>query len=153
MRHPLTILLAFCFLIVTWPALAAEDRPRFEAVLVGGTRIEGQALQEWQKAPPQAKLDGKPLFDPASPLVWLRDRKVRPGAIPAAFVEMTNGDRLPGVVTAYRAAGVWDDESLPAHFLVRTPVSHRYGDDGRPPVVRVAERFVRRIVWQRQFAG
>jgi S1-C subfamily serine protease len=153
MRHPLTILLAFTFLTTARPPLAAEDRPRFEAVLSGGARIEGQNLQEWQKAPPQAKLDGRPLFDPGSPLVWLRDRSVRPGAVPSAFVEMTNGDRLPGAVTAYRAAGVWDDESLPAHFLIRTPVSLRAAEDGRPPVVRVAERFVRRIVWQRQFAA
>jgi S1-C subfamily serine protease len=153
MRHPPTILLAFSFLTIAWHPLSADDRPRFEAVLTGGARIEGQTLQEWHKAPPQPKLDGRPLFDPGSPLVWLRDRKVRPGGVPKAFVEMTNGDRLPGEVLAFRAAGVWDDESLPAHFLVRTPVGYRHTEDGRPPVVRVAERFVRRIVWQRQFAG
>jgi S1-C subfamily serine protease len=148
-----TIWLVLTIAILAWQPVQAAPRPRFEALLANGTRLEGQALQDWHTPTGQPKLDGKTLLDAGNPMRWLRDRRLPPAGPLPACVEMICGDRLPGEVTGFRPAGAFGEESLPAHLLVRTPVSFRHSEDGRPPEVRVIERFVRRVVWQRQFGA
>ncbi len=70
-----------------------------------------------------------------------------PGDKTDAFIEMIGGDRLPGVVEGYRDQLGDDLAAEPPHFVVR-PLAAVTSPEGSPgSLVRVSERFVRRIVW------
>ena len=139
-----------CLLVVFSQPSWAENRPRYEALLADGTRLEGSRLQEWHNAAARPKLDDRELLSPANPMLWLRDRTLRPADPPAAFVEMLSGDRLPGTATEFRPAGVVARRSLPAHFVVRPETRLTHPEDTGGGDLRVVERYVRRIVWQRR---
>lgn len=128
-------------------ALAAEAR--YVARFADGSRHEGNALINWHDANAQPQLEGRSLWEPANPFRWLRDRSLSPGPMPAAFVELVTGDRLPGSVVDYSAVGQ-EYEPLPAHFFVEPAVTLRPPQDPPRSTIRVIAAQVRRIVWQRR---
>src|SRR5205823_10768721 len=92
------------FLLLTVASAHAAERPqRFVSLLASGKRIESDRLTNWHLTNGVPHLGTTSLFDFADPLRWLRDRSHRLGGEPEAFVEMVNGDRLPGVVIDYRS--------------------------------------------------
>jgi len=117
--------------------------------MADGSRLEGQTLIGWHDRQSTPMLDGRPLLDPARPFLWLRDRSLRAESMPDAFIEMIGGDRLPGEVVSYRK-GAEGYEPAPAHLLVRVPAEFRGGIASPGEELRVVERFVRRVVWQRR---
>ena len=133
-------------LVVLQAAGAGAAEMRYLAVLADGSRAEGDAIADWHSTPGSPRLDKIELFDPQRPLRWLRDRTLMPFD-PAVdlrgFVEMINGDRLPGAVQGYEEGsleGLW---ARPPYFTVRL--------EGTPPpewwsYVRIRPQFVRRIV-------
>ncbi|MFT5527379.1 MAG: hypothetical protein ACI9HK_005361, partial [Pirellulaceae bacterium] len=125
---------------------------RYVARFADGSRLEGTELTDLHLAQPGPKLDGTPLTSPSNPYVWLRDRRLTAGDQPSAMVEMIGGDRLPGMVIGLRReAESFADPTRP-YFLVRPHVAVDLGGAQRE-TVRVFERFVRRVVWQRRENG
>jgi len=129
---------------------AGAEPPRYVGRLQEGTRIEGQQLTDWHERPSQPRLDGKPLFEPGRSLRWLVTRPEPGSGTVAAFVEMLGGDRLPGEVVGFAAAGPEPDDALPAHLLVASPLELADPRGASPGPLRVLLRAVRRIVWQRR---
>lgn len=142
------------FGLVAWIVIGqsswGQTLARYEARWWDGTRLEHDDLSDWHNTAAQARLGDRPLFAGDKPLMWLCDRRLTPGRLPDAFVEMTTGDRLPGVVTGFRAAGVYQNRAFPAHFTVQPSTSVRHPEDRRSDDLGIDERFVRRIVWQRR---
>lgn len=133
-------------------ATAADKAARYGAMLANGRRLEGQTLSDWHVSPPQAapKLDAVALLDPAQPLRWLRDRSVVYTAPPAAYVETTTGDRLPGNVLSYDDGSSTPFDARGPFFFVRPDVPFQSPAPVADFKVRVLASYVRRIVWQRR---
>jgi hypothetical protein len=91
-------------------------------------------------------------LEPGNPFRWLRFRGRQPAEIPAAYVEMINGDRLPGVVVDYRGGSESKDRSESPHLVVRVTLGFEPPDNKPVPEIRVLTQYVRRIVWQRHEA-
>jgi hypothetical protein len=128
------------------PLGAAPPRPRFEAQLADGKRIEGAALVEWHTNSLAPRIDAHKLLDPANPFHWLRDRHLRPSALRSPRIEMHSGDILPGVVASFvsdRAEG----PVRPDRFLVRSSITLTPQAQSSTPLLEVFTQFVRRIVW------
>jgi len=93
-----------------------------------------------------------PLLDKDNAALWepgdlelQRDLAARPS--PSPYVEMINGDRLPGEVVGYVGNGDVPSGLVP-HWVVqpRLTPARLPASETRP--VRVIETFVRRVVWQ-----
>jgi S1-C subfamily serine protease len=145
-----TLLGALLILAVAAATAAADTSLRYEARFTDGSRVEGGTLAEWHSGGSSPKLEGRELLNPGNRFRWLRDRRLRLGSAPEAFVEMIGGDRLPGIAVEYRS-GTSDYDAAPDRFLVQPAV-----EVGRKPaspgdtVVGVRARFVRRLVWRRR---
>ncbi|MCA9219559.1 MAG: hypothetical protein KDA71_04490 [Planctomycetales bacterium] len=122
--------------------------PRFVAKLTDGRTIEGNFLADWHAAQAQAKLESEPLFAPNAPLRWLRDRWLSPNRSPDAYIEFVNGDFVAGRVTGF-ADGEDGFDQQPPHALVAPSFEQRPPSGVSVAELRVATRFIRRIVWQR----
>jgi S1-C subfamily serine protease len=131
-------------------AVRAEDRPRFEALLADGTRIEGDNLTGWHTADGRPELNDRPLLSADNPMRWLRDRENSPPSPPSAFVETWCGDRLPGEVVGFQSTDAASFASLPDHFVVRPDEALRLRPTSDDVQIRVVARYVRRIVFQRR---
>src|SRR5688572_17957417 len=95
------------------------DRPaRYVATMSDGQRIEGNRLRDWHDEKALPLLDSQPLFAPTNPLRWLRDRTQSLREMPAAYVEFTNGDRLPGTVIDYRSGDEEPYDPKPPHLVI-----------------------------------
>ncbi len=145
-----TIWFSLVICVVVGQSSWGQTPARFAARWWDGTRLEHDDLNDWHNVAAQPRLGERPLFASDRGLMWLCDRRLSPGKPPESFVEMTAGDRLPGTVTGYQAAGVYKNRSLPAHFTVQPSTSIRHPEDRRSDDISVDERFVRRIVWQRR---
>jgi NPCBM/NEW2 domain len=137
-------------LLIAAPTLGAERPFRYVAKFASGQRIESDRLTNWHMASALPQLGGTPLLDPANPLQWLINRARRLGQLPDAFVEFTNGDRLPGVVVDYRTGDEEPYHPQPPHLIVRVSVGFEPPLNKPAPEIRVLAQFVRRIVWQRR---
>ena len=124
-------------------APAAERPPRYVALLSRGQRIESDRLTNWHSADGKPQLGGASLLGEAAPLRWLVDRRRRPAESPAAFVEFTNGDRLPGVVIDYRAGDEDPYHPLPPHLVVRVSLGFEPPNNKPVSEIRVATKCVR----------
>jgi len=148
MTRPLLVSLLLLLLL---PAVSEAKRPpRFVARLRDGSLVEGELLANWHKEDAIPSLDGRPLLDPANPMLWLRDRQLNPAGEPQAFVELFSGDRLPGLALEHRGQAPDSPEQAFPHWLVRVSTPLRAPQSQAEPVVRVLARFVRRLVWQRR---
>lgn len=138
--------------ILSLPISGWAEVKRFSAMLAGGQRVDGQRLHEWYQLDRRPRLDGTELLNPGNPFVWLRDRTLHPNSPPDSYVELINGDRLPGEVVAFvgRRAKSASLESAPPHLVVQPAVDVSPPSAEPHPHVRVLTRFVRRIVWQRR---
>src|SRR5688572_16662637 len=88
-------------LVLAIGASAAASGPRFTVTRADGTRLVGTDIAAWHSPESVPTLDGQPLFDPANPVVLVRDESLPPPRLPPTFVEFWLGDRLPGRVTAF----------------------------------------------------
>jgi S1-C subfamily serine protease len=97
------------------------------------------------------KLRDQPLWDPAKPAMWIRDRNSTPAgeAVPA-FIELFSGDRLPGVVVGFQREDSSAVEQEFAHWIVRPASALRPPRPVQTPEIRVLGKYVRRVVWQRR---
>ncbi len=151
MRARHVIQAAVWFWFAAWTgALAADRAPRYAALLANGQRLEGHKLSDWHDAKALPRLDGQSLFDQGNPVRWLRDRWQRLADLPASYVELYNGDRLPGTVIDYRTGQEQPYDPQPAHFVVRPAVTFEPPENRPGGDIRVAAAWVRRIVWQRR---
>ena len=147
---PRTWQLAWPLILVASVAALADNAPRYSALMTGGQRVTGEKLADWHDKGAVPKLDAQPLLDAGNPVRWLRDRSLPQPALPAAFVEMQTGDRLPGLVTDYRAGNEQPFLPLPQHLLVTPQQQLEPPRKAETPEIRVTLSSVRRIVWQRR---
>ena len=161
----LIVALAACGAAVPPTAVAQPPAPHM-AVFANGTELAGvvSAITD----PEKAKLDGRALFDPANPFRLVR-LSAQVSRLPEAFVELQNGDRLPGLVERNEPEGfAWrtlpaaampmnHPVSVPATLVVAVAGDIAWGQmpavDGGgvadAGLVRVRRDRVRRIVWKR----
>lgn len=147
------VAVALAALIFLAPGLAAtsahaKSLPRYTGKLFDGTEIRGDELLGWHSAQTPPKLDDRPLLAEGNPIRWLRDHAVSPAGQPKAFVEFFSGDRLPGSVQSYGNGP--EEEPRPGHFVVTPGISLRPPRQIDELLIRVVEKFVRRIVWQKR---
>jgi S1-C subfamily serine protease len=129
---------------------SADPPPRYSAMLSNGQRLQGNALTEWHDSNATPRLEGQPLMDAGNPLRWFYDHSKRPAELPAAFVEMHSGDRLPGQVIDYRSGQEATYDPLPAQLIVRPSLELSPPAKAANNTIRVALPMVRRIVWQKR---
>jgi hypothetical protein len=124
---------AFALAIVSVAFLPVAHGQRFTVLQNDGKRLEGAQIQ-LSGQPGDLLLDGK--LVPAKSVAWIRDNQLRPAAAPEEFVELRNGDRLPGKVATYV-----DSQGDPPHFVIVG------GAKNLASRSRVIVRGIRRIVW------
>ena len=137
----------------TWNLVSlayGTNPPRYLAKTMNGRQVTGKELTGWQGTPSAPTLDGQPILSGEGRLKWLVDRYAAPQERPTAFVEFVGGDRLPGRVTGYRSGTEQPLRKSPAHFLVESTAVRLETANVHPAELRVATRFVRRVVWRRQ---
>ncbi len=135
-----------CALLLPLASISLAAELRYVARFADGTRHEGNSLVNWHEINAQPQLEGKSLWDPANPFRWLRDRTLSPPLPPKAYVEFVTGDRLPGTVVGFAAAGEKFDP-LAAHFLVEPSCSLRPPQPSTQDTIRVLASQVRKLVW------
>ncbi|MCG8586796.1 MAG: NPCBM/NEW2 domain-containing protein, partial [Pirellulales bacterium] len=120
------------------------NNDRYHVVFRDGKSQRGRDLKDvFQRGRPP-RLNGRDLFDKKNPALVLRDTN---GSVQleAPYVEFTNGDILPGTVTALRTQS--SASRSDAHYLVtvREPwvMSHR---KDKHRVASVRSRMVRKVV-------
>lgn len=132
---------------MTTPARAAD--PRFVGLRRNGDLFSGPEITDWQDPAAEPKLEGKPLFDPANTVRWIRDTTLPIGDEPVAYVEFYGGDRLAGTVIGgiEQTDTLWRQPSC-VRF---TPASRLdWPDSVRPDGVRLQTRWLKRVVWRRR---
>ncbi len=142
----------FTALVISFPALDclfATDLQRYVAVFSDGSVLEGNHLQNWHDARSKPTLEGTSLDDPANPLRWMRDRRLRGKAYKfssGSYVEFAGGDRIPGKVVS---VSFNDYGGAPSHLLVET--EGQFSRPGRLARrhIRVLASKVQRVVWDR----
>jgi S1-C subfamily serine protease len=146
---PIRLILAL-LVAALLPEVARAAPPRYAAMLINGTRLEGAKLADWHDVKALPRLDNQTLLEPSNPIRWLRDRTQRLAELPSAYIEFQNGDRLPGAAIDYRSG--LDDRFNPAppHLVVRPAINFEPPENKPVREIRVATQFVRRIVWQRR---
>ena len=138
-------------LIFLGVAIARADKPpRYSALMTAGQRLNGEKLADWHDKGAVPKLEAQPLLDAGNPVRWLRDRSLPQPTLPAAYVEMQTGDRLPGVVTDYRTGKEQPFFPLPPHLLVTPQQQLEPPRKPETAEIRVTVSAIRRIVWQRR---
>jgi S1-C subfamily serine protease len=141
---------ALGLVLLSSAAVAWGAPPRYSALLSSGQRITGDKLSDWHDKNAMPRLDGQPLLEPSSALRWLRDRSLRQADLPASYVELHGGDRLPGLVSGYASGKEQPFRPLPAHLVVQSAQAFEPPENRAVTLVRVALTSVRRIVWQRR---
>ena len=131
-------------------APAAGRQPRFTALLASGQRIHGERLADWHDAKAMPRLEGQAILEPSNSFRWLRDRSLSLPDLPAAYVELFGGDRLPGTVIDHRTGTEQPYQPLPPHLVVRSAQDFEPPENRAVSEVRVALPLVRRIVWLRR---
>jgi len=129
---------------------AAQQAPRYQALLQNGQRVQGKSLSDWHEPQRIPRLDGQPLLEPGNPARWLRDRSQPLPEVPTACIELHTGDCLPGNALSANTGLEAKDEPLPAHLVVEPRVTFEPTKERPVPRIRVATSYVRRIIWQRR---
>ncbi len=150
--HRWLALTAICVPLVWLAAIsgreifAQESSERYLAVLRDGTRLSGNIVLPWHFPGSHPRLADRLLFEPGNPLRWLRDTRVEERE-PNAYIEFAGGDRLPGAVLQYRAAGSANGEQQAAAFVVRPEPSLDWATAARDTLL-ISTRWARRLVWE-----
>ncbi|PHS02197.1 MAG: hypothetical protein COA78_21875, partial [Blastopirellula sp.] len=147
-RSTYSLAILLCFFHGT-ATRAADDPQRFLAKLEHGELIQDKQLRNWYSDNALPQLAGKSLLTGGNPMRWLVDRNLQSPDVPKAFVEMHNGDRLPGRVLSAVTANSTTMLAEPSHFLV-TPSSSltKSSRSDEPTDIRVIQSAVRKIVWK-----
>ena len=133
------LLILISCVVLSAANVMAKDR--YEAWQRDGSRRTGNSLDNLHDTKQGPTLDGQPVDTPERPLRAIRDTSVR-SVSPASFVELTNGDVLPGRIERFEPA---TSEGTRPYFVVRV-------DTGASPAdvlnetVEVRESAVKRIV-------
>ena len=146
-RSYAVLLLGYFALAGTLTVQGDEVPTRYEAKFADGERWTGQRLSDWSNSDPHPQLDGRELFNRPAALLWLRDSQANSEAIPPTFIETILGDRLPGRVTGHQSGSEFPFQALPDHLLVEPTFETRPPQDRDGAPLRIATRWVRRIVW------
>ena len=140
---------------------AKQPRPatdHYSALFVDGTRVAGGAVYDWGRKSDKPLINNQSLLDGPRPVRWLRDDEKALPLPPPAFVELVDGDRMPGKVVQYHAhedyatpadGGKAVARAQPAHLVVEAApgsVMHRADQAAQ---IRVLLPWLRRIVWER----
>lgn len=132
-------------------AVAAEGRPdRYVAEFADLSVQVAPEVTEWHEPAAQPKLAGKPIFDATNPARSIIDTDLRPAPRGRAYVEFFGGDVLPGSVEAFASGAESPYRREFPHLLVDVQGAWGLPDAPRGAPVRVLERFVKRVVWQRR---
>jgi hypothetical protein len=147
-KSPCGLALSAALFFVTADLLGAAEGDRYWVWFQDGTHATGKRLDNLYHPRQLPKLDGRPLLGSGSPARVIRDTS-RSSSLSGPFVEMTNGDVLPG--RAERVAGVNGElESRHApRLLVQPDGGDHSGTDTAGGVAVHLDR-VRRIVLQPQ---
>ncbi len=129
-------------------AIAAEGR--YTASFTDGTQVFAADVGPWHDSRAKPIIAGRPLFEPANHVRWLRDNSLSVPVPPAIFVDFWLGDRLPGRVTSFRPATSGPYVALPARLVVEPEGSNTAFDPELARPIEVLTRYVRRVVWQRR---
>jgi hypothetical protein len=148
----LSLLLPTAAVPVVAEPLPADPGPRYLARFSDGSIFYGDVLTDWHETDAQPRLDDRKLLDPENPLRWMWDRRQGTQPSPQAYLELWNGDRLPGSTVTYQPA---QEAVQPrrACWHVRPGMGLRPPHPATDTLVRVQARFVRRIVWRSRRAG
>ena len=130
-------------------ACAVAGGAPFVATFVDGTRVEGNALNDWFLAGKMPLLDSTVLLDEKRPLRWLCDRQppVAPLAQAPGMLELVGGDQLPIRSVEVEPAGSAPWGNRPLRLLVKPAVPVDYPGSEPRPYVRVNPQMVRRLTW------
>jgi hypothetical protein len=109
------------------PGMAVANDPAV-AMFADGSEVRGPATD--LADPQKAAVAKRPLFAPGKPVRWLRVSGPDP-VVPDAYVELDNGDRLPGKVILHEPEGLYWETIPPAAQPMNHPAS-------RPAVLAVA---------------
>jgi len=117
LRRVLRVIFSGCMcvaLLAIHPRLGAAEGP-YSAIFRSQKVVSGKELREIDKGADDVFLDGTKLFDRNDPVRVIRDTTLSNSAR-GPFVQMTNGDVLPGRVTEFASSG--NEAGLPPHLIV-----------------------------------
>lgn len=141
---PLLVLALSCEL----SAIRAAER--WQGRLASGELITAPEILEWNEPASKPTLAGRALLDAQQPFQSLWDEEAPAVEAPVSYVELIGGDRLTGVIQGWQAAGVSPYHAVPPHLLIQ-PTMEIFPNDGSPRLpVRVATRWLRKVVWSSQ---
>ncbi len=130
--------------------IAAAEDLRYLAVFSDGSRVTDGHLTDWGNPNNQPKLNGRPLFDQANHIRWIKKETPEQPLQPTAFVEIFGGDCLPGRVTAVGNTSTLEEGEIPAHVIVEPSIPLTWPEATQSSRLRVLTRWLRRIVWERR---
>jgi len=139
----ITILALAGAVLAAGPGRAGE----YEALLADGSRVSGTDLNPWHHEKAQPRLSGKNLFDGENPPRWLKNHSLGDPGMPESFIEFFGGDRLPGRAVLHRSGTEFPYRRDLPHLLVETDVPLGRPGDPSGKTIRVATRWIRRVVW------
>ena len=128
---------------------AIPKQARYTAMWTDGSREAADGVESWGDTSSRPKLAGRLLLDQDRSIRWLIDNAIPQAAQPPAAVEMVGGDVLPGRVVGFRNGIESERLRLPPYLLVAPDVPVDWPDGPVRQTLRVATRWVRRVVWQR----
>jgi len=142
------ILIVFVVHLAFAPSFLTAEEKRFVAKLSDGQIVEDDVLRNWYSDNAMPQIAGHSLLEGNVPMRWMMDRTLSPSEVPASYVELVTGDRLPGMVIGYRASSYQLSTAIPEHFEVLPSVSLiRSSDRSHSSEVRVKRSYIRKIVW------
>lgn len=125
-----------------------QARDRYEVWQRDGTRRTGNSLDNWLDPKSAPTLDGQPLDAAEQPLRAIHDTSLR-ATRPSSFIELTNGDILPGRIDRFEPA---DADVTRPRVVVRLDIGTSPADLFNE-TVEVRESAVKRIVQGGNYRG
>jgi hypothetical protein len=126
-----------------------KNATRYLAVLRDGSTEIGPRIDDWHHINGKPRINNRQLFDPNNPVRLIRDTLHTP-KLAGPYVELANGDLLPGQLTgvlpADRAKG------LPLRAVVRLNPPFQRGD-GKSEEIAIRPDYIVRAVFTAEAAG
>ena len=137
-------------LALSFDLSASTAAERWQGRLTSGELITAPEILDWNEPASRPTLAGRALLDERQPFQALWDQEAPVGEPPTAYVELIGGDRLTGEIQGWQATGVSPYHVAPPHLLIQ-PTMEIFPNDGSPRLpVRVATRWLRKVVWSSQ---
>jgi NPCBM/NEW2 domain len=132
------------------PESASAQQLRYSAQFASGKRINGTEIRNWHEPQAEPNLENVKLIFPNDRALWVEDVTIPPAPLPAAFVELFGGDRMPGRVVEYRSGQESLHRKTPPALVVIPEAAIDWPETRRFGGLPVTARFVRRVVWQKR---